>query len=234
MPRAGGQRTRGERASTRSLPLPGEDVGFGRLRSTLRELGRYRQALLMLTAFLIYNDGIATIIRMATIFGTEIGIAPGDLVGALVLVQVVGIPCAFLFGRVAARVGARTTLFLSLAVYAGISVLGYFITTATHFYALALLVGTVQGGSQALSRSLFARLVPRHRSSEFFGFFALSGKATAFVGPFVLGRLTEAFDSQRVGVSIVLLLFVAGALVLRRVDEREGAAAARRDPVAVA
>jgi UMF1 family MFS transporter len=110
---------------------------------------------------------------MATIFGTEIGIEPGHLVSALLLVQLVGIPCSFLFGHLAAWIGARTAIFLALTVYAGISVLGYFITTAAHFYALALLVGTVQGGCQALSRSLFARLVPRHRSSEFFGFFGV-------------------------------------------------------------
>lgn len=216
----------------RQLPgeVPGRNpvaVGFGRLRATLGELGRHRQALLMLTAFLIYNDGIATIIRMATIFGTEIGIAPGDLVAALLLVQAVGIPCAFLFGRLAARVGARAALFLALAVYVGISVLGYFITTAAHFYALALLVGTVQGGSQALSRSLFARLVPRHRSSEFFGFFGVFEKFAGIFGPLVFTAAVALFGSSRNAILSVIVFFVAGGALLSRVDVAQGERAAR-------
>ena len=123
-----------------------------RLGETLRELRGYRQASVMLLAFLIYNDGIGTIIRMATTFGTEIGLEQGDLITAVVLVQFVGVPFAFVFGQLAARIGAKRAIFLSLAVYTVISGLAYGMTTATEFYVLALLVGMVQGGSQALSR----------------------------------------------------------------------------------
>ena len=124
-----------------------------RLAETFRELRGYRQAFLMLLAFLIYNDGIQTIIKMATAYGTEIGIGQSALIGAILLVQFVGIPCSFLFGMVAGRIGAKRALFLGLLAYTAISVLGYFMRTATHFYVLAGLVGMVQGGTQALSRS---------------------------------------------------------------------------------
>ena len=127
-------------------------VAFARLGETFRELRGYRQAFLMLLAFLIYNDGIQTIIKMATAYGTEIGIGQSALIGAILLVQFVGIPCSFLFGMLADRIGAKRSIFLGLVAYTVISILGYFMTNATHFYILAGLVGMVQGGTQALSR----------------------------------------------------------------------------------
>jgi UMF1 family MFS transporter len=137
-------------------------VAFVRLGETFRELRGYRQAFLMLLAFLIYNDGIQTIIKMATAYGTELGIDQSALIGAILLVQFVGIPCSFLFGMVAGRIGAKRALFLGLLAYTVISILGYYMKTAAQFYVLAGLVGMVQGGTQALSRSLFASMVPRH------------------------------------------------------------------------
>jgi UMF1 family MFS transporter len=139
-------------------------AAFGRLRETLSELRGYRNAFLMLVAFMLYNDGIQTIIKMATAYGTEIGIGQSALIGAILLVQFVGIPCSFLFGALAHRIGAKQALFIGLLAYTAISVLGYFMKTAAHFYVLAALVGTVQGGTQALSRSLFASMIPRHKS----------------------------------------------------------------------
>src|SRR5919112_397910 len=136
-------------------------VSFIRLMKTFRELRGYRQAFLMLLAFLVYNDGIQTIIKMATAYGTEIGIGQSALIGAILLVQFVGIPCSFLFGMMAGRIGAKRALFLGLLAYTAISILGYFMRTATHFYILAGLVGMVQGGTQALSRSLFASMIPQ-------------------------------------------------------------------------
>ena len=120
-------------------------VAFVRLGETFRELRGYRQAFLMLLAFLIYNDGIQTIIKMATAYGTELGIDQSALIGAILLVQFVGIPCSFLFGMLAGRIGAKRALFLGLLAYTAISILGYYMKTATHFYVLAGLVGMVQG-----------------------------------------------------------------------------------------
>ena len=116
----------------------------------------------------MYNDGIQTIIKMATASGTEIGTGQGALIGSILLVQFVGIPCAFLFGALAGRIGSKRAILIGLGVYGVIAVLGYFMRTGTHFLILALLVGTVQGGTQALSRSLFASLIPPARSGEFF------------------------------------------------------------------
>jgi hypothetical protein len=148
-------------------------VAVRRVIGTFHELRSYRQAFLMLVAFLLYNDGIQTIIRMAAIYGAEVGIDRNAQIAAFVVVQFVGVPFSFLFGALADRIGAKPSLFAALTVYTGISVLAYFMTTAWHFFVLAFLVGMVQGGSQALSRSLFARMIPKHKSSEYFGFYSV-------------------------------------------------------------
>src|SRR6185436_3825941 len=141
-------------------------ASFLRLGHTLRELRRYR------LAFLLYNDGVNTIIRMASAYGTEIGIPRGSLIAAFVMIQFVGIPFSFLFGAVAGRIGAKRAIFITLAVYLVIAVWGYYLKTTLQFFVLGFLVGMVQGGAQGLGRSLFSTLIPRHRSSEFFAFFS--------------------------------------------------------------
>lgn len=194
---------------------------------TLQELRGFRHAFLMLVAFMLYNDGIQTIIRMAGVYGAEIGIDRNAQIAAFVLVQFVGVPCAFAFGMLAGRVGARTAIFGALGVYTGISVLGYFMTSAWEFFVLAFLVGTVQGGSQALSRSLFARMIPKHKSSEYFGFFAVFEKFAGIAGPALFAISVTLFGSSRAAVLSVILFFIAGAALLARVDVREGEREAR-------
>lgn len=200
---------------------------FKRLGSTFRSLARHRHALVMLVAFLLYNDGIGTIIRMAAIYGTEIGLGRGTLIGAILMVQFLGIPFAFLFGSLGSRWGAKPLVLLGLAVYAGIAVLAYQTTTATHFWALAVLVAVVQGGTQALSRSLFASLVPRHLSGEFFGFFAVSEKFAGIFGPLVFAVVIEVFGSSRAAILSVIAFFVVGAALLAKVDVARGQQEAR-------
>jgi UMF1 family MFS transporter len=202
-------------------------AALSRLRRTTRELRRYRNAFVMLLAFLIYNDGIGTIIRMAGIYGTEIGIEQGALIGAIVLVQFVGIPFAFLFGGLAGWIGTKRAIFLGLAVYAGISMVGYFMTTATHFFILAGLVGMVQGGTQALSRSLFGSMIPRHESGEFFGLFAVFEKFAGIVGPGVFSLMILLTGSSRSAILSVILFFVVGGLLLLVVNVEQGQTAAR-------
>ena len=197
------------------------------LGETLRGLRQHRQALLLLAAYLLYSDGIGTIIRLSTLYGTELGIGRGALIGALLLTQAVGVPCAVLFGRAAARVGAKPALMFALVVYVGVTFLGYFMRSAAHFFALALLVGMVQGGSQALSRSMFAQMVPRDRAAEFFGLFSVFEKVTAVAGPLVFAATVELTGSSRQAVLSLLFFFGAGAAVLWRVDVEEGRRAAR-------
>jgi UMF1 family MFS transporter len=179
----------------------------------------------MLFAFLLYNDGIQTIIRMATIYGTGIGLPESAMIAALLLTQFIGVPCAVLFGMVADRLGARTGIFLGLSVYLAITILGYFMTTATHFFALAILVGMVQGGTQALSRSLFASMIPRHKSSEFFAFFGVFERYAGVLGPALFAMVIDATGSGRTAILAVAVFFVSGMAVLAFVD----VAAGRRD-----
>jgi len=184
----------------------------------------------MLVAFLLYNDGIQTIIRMASIYGAEIGIDRNAQVAAFVMVQFVGVPCAFIFGALADRIGPKRALFGGLVIYVGISILGYFMRSTWQFFALAFLVGTVQGGTQALSRSLFARMIPKHKSSEYFGFFAVFEKFAGIAGPAIFALSITLFGSSRMAVLSVIVFFVLGGLVLTRVDVEEGEAYARAHP----
>ena len=200
---------------------------FRRLGNTLRELRGYRNAFLMLLAFLVYNDGIQTIIKMATAYGTDLGIGQNALIGAILIVQFVGIPFAFLFGMLAGRIGTKPAIFVGLTAYTGISVLGYFMTTAAHFYLLAALVGMVQGGTQALSRSLFASMVPPHRSGEFFGFFSVFEKFAGIFGPLFFAISLAVTGSSRNAILSVILFFVVGGALLLLVDVEEGREKAR-------
>ena len=191
---------------------------------TFRELRGNRNAFLMLLAFLLYNDGIQTIIRMSSIYGAEVGIDQNAQIAAFVLVQFVGVPCSFLFGAAAGRVGAKTAIFFALAVYVSISVLGYFMTAAWQFFVLAFLVGMVQGGSQALSRSLFARMTPPAKSSEYLSFFAVFEKFAGIFGPALFAASVSLFQSSRAAVLSIILFFVAGAILLSFVDVEAGEA----------
>lgn len=202
-------------------------TGAKRLFETLKELRRYREAFVFLLAFLVYNDGIQTMIRMATIYGTEIGINETDMIAALLLTQFIGVPFAFMFGMVAGRVGAKRAVFGGLAVYAFITGLGYYMRTATHFYALAVMVGMVQGGTQALSRSMFASMIPRHKSSEFFAFFGVFERYAGILGPAVFAWVVQQTGTGRNAILTVGLFFIVGAIVLTFVDVENGRRVAR-------
>jgi UMF1 family MFS transporter len=201
--------------------------GARRLLETLRELRRYKQAFLLLLAFVVYNDGIQTIIRMATIYGTEIGLDQGAMITALLITQFTGVPFAFLFGHLAARMGPKRAVFGGLAVYAGITVLGYFMRSATHFFILAILVGMVQGGTQALSRSMFASMIPRHKASEFFAFFGVFERYAGVLGPLIFAAMVSATGSSRNAILAVIFFFVVGGALLWFVDVDAGRRAAR-------
>jgi MFS transporter, UMF1 family len=202
-------------------------VALTRLRQTFKELRSYRHAFLFLVAFLLYNDGVNTIIRMASAYGTEIGIARGPLIAAFVMVQFVGIPFAFLFAAIAARIGAKRAIFITLAVYMLIAVWGYYMKTPAQFFVLAFLVGMVQGGAQGLSRSLFSTMIPRHRSSEFFAFFSVFEKFAGIFGPAIFGIMAMATGSSRNAILSLVAFFIVGGALLAFVDVAAGQRAAR-------
>jgi MFS transporter, UMF1 family len=201
--------------------------GIRGLMQTFRELRRHRQALLFLAAFLVYNDGIQTMIRVASIYGESIGLDTGTMIAALLMTQFIGVPAAFGFGALASRIGPKRGILLGLAVYTLISALGYYMTTARHFFVLAILVGLVQGGTQALSRSLFASMIPRQKSSEFFAFFGVFERYAGVLGPAVFAIVVSYSGTGRNAILAVLFFFVAGAALLIPVDVAGGRRAAR-------
>jgi len=204
-------------------------VGLQRVGRTFHEIRRYKELFKFLIAFWLYADGIGTIMKMATIYGAEIGIGTADLAGALLATQIIGVPFTLLFGRLAKRLGTKRSIYLALAIYAVISVLGYFMTKPWHFWALAGMVGMVQGGSQALSRSLYGAMTPRERSAEFFGFFDISSKFAGIAGPFVFGLAGMLLGSSRFGIVSLVIFFVSGMILLSRVKEQDGIAVARAE-----
>lgn len=201
--------------------------GVRHLMGTFRELRKYRQALLFLLAFFVYNDGIQTMIKMAAIYGDTIGLDSGAMITALLLTQFIGVPAAFGFGALADRIGAKASVYVGLGVYIFIAALGYYMRTSFHFFALAVLVGLVQGGTQALSRSLFASMIPRHKSSEFFAFFGVFERYAGVLGPAVFATVVSLSGEGRLAILAVLVFFIVGALLLTRVDVDAGRREAR-------
>ncbi|PTV93133.1 UMF1 family MFS transporter [Halanaerobium saccharolyticum] len=197
-------------------------MAFGRLKSTFVHIRKYRELWKFLLAFWLYNDGIGTIIRMATIYGREVGIGQTDLIGALLLTQFVGIPFALIFAKIAGKITAKKGIYLALIIYTGITFYGYFLDSALDFWILAGIVGMVQGGAQALSRSLYGAMVPEAKSAEFFGFFGVSSKFAAIVGPTVFAYTGQLTGSSRYGIIAVASFFILGMIFLSRVDVEKG------------
>jgi len=197
-------------------------MAFGRLKSTFIHIRKYRELWKFLLAFWIYNDGIGTIIRMATIYGREVGIGQTDLIGALLLTQFVGIPFALVFAKIAAKITAKKGIYLALIIYTGITFYGFFLDSALDFWILAGIVGMVQGGAQALSRSLYGAMVPESKSAEFFGFFGVSSKFAAIIGPTVFAYTGQLTGSSRYGILAVASFFILGIFFLSRVDVEKG------------
>ena len=205
--------------------LPGAPGGtsvalsFARLKGTFRDIRAHRNLWLFLLAYWLYIDGVATIIRMAVDYGLAIGLPANSLIVALLIVQFVGFPATLAFGWLGQRRGAKFGLRIGLWAYLIATVCATFMSSATEFYALAIVLGLVQGGVQSLSRSLFSRLIPPERDGEFFGFLNMLGKAAAVIGPLMVGVVAATTDSSRLGLLSIILLFGLGMLVLRRVEE---------------
>lgn len=209
---------------------PGRVVraGFRQLLETFAKLRRLRMVATFLLAYWLYIDGVDTIIRMAVGYGRTLGFDQNDLIVALLITQFVGFPAALAYGYLGERIGTRRGLFLGIGVYVGITAWAAVMDEPWEFYGLAVTVGLVQGGVQALSRSFYARIIPPDKSAQFFGFYNVLGKFAAVIGPVTVGWLSVATGEPRLAILFVLVLFVAGALLLARVDEVEARAAARQ------
>jgi UMF1 family MFS transporter len=197
-------------------------ASFGRLGHTFGEIKKYKQLLLFIIAFWLYNNGIGTIIYMATIYGTELGFSSTTTIGTLLMVQFVAMPFAFFFGWLAKKIGTKPAILLSLAVYTLIAIGGYFLYQEWQFWALGFAVATVQGGSQALSRSLMGRMMPKSKSAEFYSFFSISEKIAGTVGPLLFGAVSAAVGGSRLAIVSLIVFFAAGGYLLTRVNEKEG------------
>jgi len=198
------------------------NAGFVQLTGTFRALRHMRVVFVFLVAYWLYIDGVHTIIRMAIDYGLAIGLDANDLIVALLLTQFVGFPAALVFGRLGERIGAKTGILIGLGVYIFVSVWGYFMRESWEFYVLAGTIGLVQGGVQALSRALYARLIPANKSGEFFGFYNMLGKFAAILGPLIMGVVSVVTGNPRLSILAIIVLFVAGGALLMAVNERDG------------
>ena len=208
------------------------------LKSTVANISRVPQAALFLLAFLLYNDGIATLISNVTPFALQNiyldealtqRITIKELIQAIIMIQLIAFPSAIFFGWLATRIGSKATIFVTLAVFTAVVSYGQVVTQIGEFYGMAAAVGLVLGGSQAISRSLFASFIPRGKSAEFFAFYALSSKFSGFAGPFIYGGLLLLTGDTRLGLLSLTVFFVAGAAVLFFVDVEKGRADALRE-----
>jgi UMF1 family MFS transporter len=191
-----------------------EPPGWRELRASILKVLGDVTVRRFLIAFWLYIDAIGTLQQMAVDFGAKLGLPTSALIGALLMVQFIAFPAAVVFGRIGDRIGAQRAILIGLAVFMFVTCWALFLRTTWQFYVMAALVGCVQGGVQSLSRSLYSRLIPRERAGEYFGFYNMLGKFAAVVGPLLVGVTAAISGSPRIGVSSLLLLFVAGALLL--------------------
>jgi UMF1 family MFS transporter len=222
----------------------GENIvaaGLRQLRQTFAKIRHLKTVFLFLLAYWFYIDGVDTIIRMAVDYGLSLGFAAGDLIVALLIVQFVGFPAALVFGKLGEHWGVRRSIYLAIGIYMGVTVWGTQMTQKFEFYVLAVVIGLVQGGIQALSRSYYSRLIPKNQAAEYYGFYNMLGKFAVIMGPALMGvvgltvrrimmpaaptadqLLTIGQLASRWSIASILILFLIGAVLFYFVDEEKG------------
>ena len=216
-------------------------AGFRQFTGTFKKIRHLKVVFLFLLAYWFYIDGVDTIIRMAVDYGLSLGFESTDLIVALLIVQFVGFPAALIFGKLGERWGVRKSIYLAIAIYMGVTVWGAMMTDKMEFYILAVVIGLVQGGIQALSRSYYSRLIPQNKAAEYYGFYNMLGKFAVILGPVLMGLvgliakrilmpptptpeqvIAVGQLASRWGIASILILFIVGAILFYFVDEEKG------------
>ena len=189
-------------------------TSFKKLYSTFKNIKAYKPLFIFLIAYFFYIDGVHTVINMSTAFGSDLGISSTTLLIILFMTQVVAAPFTVLFGKLGGKYSEKTMIIVGIFVYIIVCFYAYFLDSALDFWILAMLVGTSQGGIQAMSRSYFAKLVPKESSNEFFGFYSIFGKFAAIIGPLLVGVTAQYTGNTNSGVFSLVILFIIGAIIL--------------------
>mgnify|MGYP006086882579 FL=1 len=194
-------------------------MAFSNLYKTFRSIKKYKSAVIFLIAYFLYMDGVDTIIRMATSYGSDIGLTATSMIGALLLTQFIGFPATLVFGLYADKFGYKLSLTFGIVTYIGVVLFSSQIDTALDFYIVASVIGLVQGGVQAISRSYFSNLIPPEKAAEFFGFYNFIGKSSVILGPFMVSGIALLTGNPGYGILSLLILFIPGLILLWRVPD---------------
>jgi len=201
--------------------------GIEQLLATFKEARRLRIVWLFLLAYWFYIDGVYTIIRMAMDYGVRLEFDQISLVWAFLITQFIGFPAAIAYGKLGEKIGAKTGIVIAIGVYIAVTIYGYFMDVVAEFYALAIVIGLVQGGVQSLSRSLYARIVPGNKVAEFFGFYNIMGKFATVLGPLLVAMVSGFTGDPRLAILSIIVLLAIGGILLLFVDETEAQHVAR-------
>ena len=204
-------------------------VGIERFVTAFKEIRQFKDLFWFLLTFLVYANGIGTIITMAAAFATDLGFSTITVLGTFLMVQFVAAPFAILFGRISKKLGNKKAITISLIIYTAIAIGGFFMSQEWHFYVLGFGVAMVQGGSQALSRSLIGKLMPKSKSAEFYGFFSVSEKFNTVIGPAIMALVTSLTGTGRLGILSLVVFFGVGILMLQKLDIERGVARAQQE-----
>ncbi len=192
---------------------------FSNLISTAKSVRNYKKVVIFLLAYFLYMDGVDTIIRMATSYGSDIGLSASSMISALLLTQFVGFPATLIFGFYADKFGYKESLTFAIIVYIGVVLFSSQMDTAEEFFIVAAIIGLVQGGVQAISRSYFSNLIPQEKAAEFFGFYNFIGKSSVFIGPFMVSGIALLTGSPSIGILSLLVLFIPGLILLWKIPD---------------